>query len=1139
MRKQTLSLMLTAGFAWAAQGQLFDSGAGSYTPGDLAGQANWTQLLNYDTNGVPVVSNQLSGVTFSVDNSSWVANDAASDTAFLMETNASYVYLDEPSAGNELYSEWTGTMDFNFSIPAGTYAAGSLPNANFFAIGLTSSTTNGLSQFDQNDVVMFLRYRANNRLDMQLQTEADADLRIFQTPSDATTYAEPAVLLGMNPQTGDCQSDELRLSWTIRKSTDGVYSGWGSVSNLSTGVWIDDIRTNGLGGKVVSTAGKDKSAAVYASSAPQLAMGRHTAAWATQYAVNGNGLLDIDINDLTVVKSIVSPALTAPENLGAVAYDSQVTVSWETVPDADSYDVFRATSSGGYTTAFTNVTELSVVDEGLANDTEYFYVVQSVFPGFSNSTNSLEVSATPVAIFNGSVIDHGFTTTDGYANGDLAGQLGSSGWKAAAYTTANAFNIINAAPADGQASTMGNGFINETNLSNAVYLDRLMDNEEDDTWEGSIDFQVQAYTAPGSSVATLLNADIFTLGVTRPESQDDAHNLYSGNQALMSLRLVADGNLAILFSTENSTADTRLAQLQRENVGWDPEDEEADGVSVADLITDTITLDWSIRKTRDDDVYQATATLTSSGATAPAATNASLAFTTDTLENLYASPSVKFTMGQYKNAWKTNGTLTNKADVVLHNLSLAVTDSLPVASAPTGVATVGGDRSVMVSWDATLEANSYDLLMAETAAGSQVLVANVVDATVLDTPRFNGVTSYYTVRANFDTGTADSIEVPGTPEALIAQVDIDGFGSDSTLISGSINMDQTTGLQTNVANSVTYIDYSSTAFVSTARYSNWNGPTMYGLSQVNSIEPDITSAKGTTGYRIRQGGTQVINGTQSDHFEFTTAGTVGQALWYVKSTDFAEPKASIDLTVDTHTVTIANQIIQPETKKQRVAIRNNGTWYVSETFLGDGRNELPDATTIANLYDDNWAVLAVIPGTLMVDPVSFDSSNNDSFTQVDAIGFFCEGITKWKPYQLIYNTSGSIPSTEYWMNQYAGVSNLTENTDGDALSNLKEYAFGGNPEDPNDVGTLPEFTRANYMGTDGFIVTHVELRDPEPGIGYSLETSDNLTFVDNWDIDAGMETIGTNYVDYYTVEYTNFIPVDIAAKFIDLKVNQL
>jgi fibronectin type 3 domain-containing protein len=87
----------------------------------------------------------------------------------------------------------------------------------------------------------------------------------------------------------------------------------------------------------------------------------------------------------------------APTGLAASAGDNQVALSWNTVAEATSYTVKRATVSGGpYTTIAAGVATTAFTDTTALNGITYFYVVSAVNV-FGESPNSNEVSATPSA----------------------------------------------------------------------------------------------------------------------------------------------------------------------------------------------------------------------------------------------------------------------------------------------------------------------------------------------------------------------------------------------------------------------------------------------------------------------------------------------------------------------------------------------------------------------------------------------------------------------------------------------------------------------------------------------------------------------------------------------------------------------
>jgi parallel beta-helix repeat protein len=101
-------------------------------------------------------------------------------------------------------------------------------------------------------------------------------------------------------------------------------------------------------------------------------------------------------NSAQVSATPVAPP-AAPTNVVATASNAQVSLTWAASAGATSYNVLRATASGGpYTLVKSGTVATSYVDQGLTNGTTYYYVVQAVNAG-GTSPNSTQVSATPVA----------------------------------------------------------------------------------------------------------------------------------------------------------------------------------------------------------------------------------------------------------------------------------------------------------------------------------------------------------------------------------------------------------------------------------------------------------------------------------------------------------------------------------------------------------------------------------------------------------------------------------------------------------------------------------------------------------------------------------------------------------------------
>lgn len=94
--------------------------------------------------------------------------------------------------------------------------------------------------------------------------------------------------------------------------------------------------------------------------------------------------------------------ISAPSGLTALAGQEQVTLNWNAVPEADSYNIYRSTTAGAASTGelIDSVGNPSFIDEELSAGVAYYYVVRSVAAEGAEeieSSASNEVSATPSA----------------------------------------------------------------------------------------------------------------------------------------------------------------------------------------------------------------------------------------------------------------------------------------------------------------------------------------------------------------------------------------------------------------------------------------------------------------------------------------------------------------------------------------------------------------------------------------------------------------------------------------------------------------------------------------------------------------------------------------------------------------------
>jgi fibronectin type 3 domain-containing protein len=101
--------------------------------------------------------------------------------------------------------------------------------------------------------------------------------------------------------------------------------------------------------------------------------------------------------NVTIIETTSAQPPTAPMGVVAIPGNARITVGWDIVPGAVSYNLSRSTQSGGpYTVVAGNIgaVNLGFTDASVTNGTTYYYVVTA--NGNGTSTNSAQVSATPV-----------------------------------------------------------------------------------------------------------------------------------------------------------------------------------------------------------------------------------------------------------------------------------------------------------------------------------------------------------------------------------------------------------------------------------------------------------------------------------------------------------------------------------------------------------------------------------------------------------------------------------------------------------------------------------------------------------------------------------------------------------------------
>jgi hypothetical protein len=112
----------------------------------------------------------------------------------------------------------------------------------------------------------------------------------------------------------------------------------------------------------------------------------------------------------------VNGPVSVPTGLSATAGNAQVILSWSPAGGATRYNVQGSTNEGGPYSTIAMPTTTSYTNTGLVNGTAYYYVV-SATGGINTSSNSIEVSATPVLSHVNLALNQPTTVSSWQSNG--------------------------------------------------------------------------------------------------------------------------------------------------------------------------------------------------------------------------------------------------------------------------------------------------------------------------------------------------------------------------------------------------------------------------------------------------------------------------------------------------------------------------------------------------------------------------------------------------------------------------------------------------------------------------------------------------------------------------------------------------
>ncbi|MCK4565581.1 MAG: endo-1,4-beta-xylanase, partial [Verrucomicrobia bacterium] len=407
-------------------------------------------------------------------------------------------------------------------------------------------------------------------------------------------------------------------------------------------------------------------------------------------------------------------------------------------------------------------------------------------------------------------------------------------------------------------------------------------------------------------------------------------------------------------------------------------------------------------------------------------------------------------------------------------------------------------------------------------------------------PTRNGLVWYYLHRIRYMTDTNDTTDAAGTVSARAFKGDYDitvSYGGNDYPATLTLASNQTAII---MLEDVTQGPGSSNRLIEDWQMNDADGTGIGGL--VNSAGsgawsgdlPNVVTASGNL--RFTQGDNNYRNSS-------LTEANVVSGLYELAFKYSAVTMAGGDATGATVGFGLRDEGAGSDLFLVRILRQNNklllqtriGTTNTTIHDFGGGVSSLPDTVGIRAVVDLDTDLMDLYyeigtGGETLVADIAITDGEMDQVRMVGVLNAVDFGATDFVDIDYVSLRSLNWISADglydEWVALYPGIgssTNLTDNPDGDPLSNLAEYALGGDPANGSDVGYVPANTMLELGGTNYFEYVYAKRNDAaDRGLIYSLELTDDL-LSDSW-TNGNVEVVGTGTLDTEFDSVTNRVP---------------